>query len=71
MNVTWSVVNDGARLVVADDGEGFDESDPRVGSFGLVGMRERAIGIGATLDIQSRPGAGTTLVVETTMERGK
>jgi signal transduction histidine kinase len=71
VDVTWSVADEGARLVVVDDGAGFDETDARIGSFGLVGMRERAVGIGATLDIHSRPGAGTTLVVETTMERAR
>jgi signal transduction histidine kinase len=69
VDVRWSVFDAGARLVVIDDGQGFDETEPRNGSYGLVGMRERAVGIGATLQIESRPGAGTTLVVETTMER--
>jgi signal transduction histidine kinase len=71
VDVSWSVSEVGGRLVVIDNGRGFDERDPLVGSYGLVGMRERAVGIGATLEIQSRPGAGTTLVVETTMEGGK
>jgi signal transduction histidine kinase len=71
VDVTWSVGDDGARLVVIDDGQGFDDALRRNGSFGLIGMRERAVGIGATLEIQSRPGAGTTVVVETMMERAK
>jgi nitrate/nitrite-specific signal transduction histidine kinase len=33
------------------------------GHFGLQGMRERANKIGATLDLVSRPGLGTTLSV--------
>ena len=31
----------------------------RKGHWGLAGMRERAAGIGATLRVLSRPGAGT------------
>ncbi len=69
VDVRWAVTETGARLQITDDGRGFDQDSPRSGSFGLVGMRERAVGIGASLDIQSRPGAGTTVVVETTMEQ--
>ncbi len=47
------------RLEVADDGAGFDPAAPVPGHYGLVGMRERAAAIGATLDIVSAPGAGT------------
>lgn len=40
------------ELEIADDGEGFPASNPeRDGHFGLVGMRERAQRIGATLEI--------------------
>ncbi len=52
------------RLVVRDDGSGFvpapDGRGPR-GHFGLVGMRERAEGVGALLEVESAPGAGTTV----------
>jgi signal transduction histidine kinase len=68
----------GDRLVamVRDDGSGFSVSDrdsgmtargdgaqdPRSG-FGLHGMRERAELVGAELEVDSRPGAGTTVRV--------
>ncbi|HEX2047307.1 MAG TPA: GAF domain-containing sensor histidine kinase [Acidimicrobiales bacterium] len=60
-----SAVDDGARLVVSDDGRGFDE-DVLDGAeerhaYGLVGIRERAELIGASLSVVSRPGTGTTL----------
>lgn len=59
--------DEGVRLVVTDDGHGFDE-DTIAGaedrhSYGLVGMRERAELIGASLTITSRPGTGTTVEV--------
>lgn len=49
----------GLRLVVVDDGQGFDPAtvDPR--RLGIVGMRERAAAIGATFRIESAPGRGT------------
>jgi len=47
-------------LVIEDDGCGFDPS-VRGRGLGLVGMRERAALVGATLELESMPGHGTTL----------
>ena len=54
-----------AVLVVEDDGVGFDPGDLDKGGagMGLVGMRERAALIGATLLLESSPGEGTTVFV--------
>jgi signal transduction histidine kinase len=50
-------------LRIVDDGRGFDpQADPQ-GRYGLIGMGERAAGIGAELDIDAEPGAGTTITV--------
>jgi signal transduction histidine kinase len=47
---------------VADDGKGFDvERGGRTGSYGLLGMRERANAIGARLEIESKPSMGTVV----------
>jgi signal transduction histidine kinase len=54
------------RLTVSDDGPGFDSERALAapeGRLGLVGMRERASRIGASLEIASAPGAGTTVLV--------
>ncbi len=48
-------------LTVADDGVGFDASEVRSRSLGLTTMSERARDIGGTLDVDSSPGAGTTV----------
>jgi signal transduction histidine kinase len=48
-------------LVVQDDGCGFDPDEPHEGRLGLVGMRERAQLAGGELDVESAPGAGTTV----------
>ncbi|GAA3268894.1 hypothetical protein GCM10020218_008710 [Dactylosporangium vinaceum] len=58
------------ELSVRDNGIGFAVPEDLTvlsvaGSFGIVGMRERAQAAGGTLDIRSRPGAGTELVVRT------
>lgn len=51
------------RLVVADDGRGFDPAGPAPGGgrFGLVGVRERAAGLNGRLDIRSAPGQGVEI----------
>jgi two-component system, NarL family, sensor kinase len=54
--------DDGIRLVVADDGAGFDP-DGRLAGFGLTSMRERVEEIGASLTIISAPGEGTEIIV--------
>jgi len=50
-------------LAVADDGIGMGglAGSARPGHLGLVGMRERALAIGATMTIDSEPGLGTVL----------
>jgi signal transduction histidine kinase len=53
------------RLSISDAGCGFD-ADPLAippGHFGLGIMRERAASIGATLQVNSRPGDGTVIEV--------
>jgi signal transduction histidine kinase/ligand-binding sensor domain-containing protein len=65
---TVHVAVDGAadrlRLLVKDDGMGFDEQHaPPAGHYGLIGMRERAAQIGADFQLTSRPGRGTTVSV--------
>jgi PAS domain S-box-containing protein len=56
---------DSVMLVVEDDGVGFDPADPTKGrhGFGLLGMQERASLVGATIQIESAPGRGTTILV--------
>jgi PAS domain S-box-containing protein len=48
----------GIRLVVEDDGHGFDVAN-RTKRFGLLGMRERVAMLGGSLEIDSRPERGT------------
>jgi signal transduction histidine kinase len=49
------------RLRVSDQGRGFDPS-AKTDGFGLVGMRERVTLAGGTLELESAPGAGTTIL---------
>jgi two-component system sensor kinase len=53
------------RVTIHDNGAGFNpDVAARPTSLGLLSMRERAAAIGAALDIASRPGDGTTIVIE-------
>ena len=54
----------GVRLVIADDGRGFDPAHPTMGghSIGLRGMLERVTAVGGTFAVESSPGDGTTIV---------
>jgi PAS domain S-box-containing protein len=52
-------------LIVEDDGVGFDHERVTAAhdkQLGLVGMRERASLLGGTLDVESAPGHGTTVL---------
>lgn len=50
-------------LKVRDNGTGFDTNAKQMNSFGLVGIRERALMLGGTIAINSRPGNGTEIEV--------
>jgi signal transduction histidine kinase len=56
--------NGSAAAVIEDDGRGFDPRTVRDGGFGLEGMRERVMLLDGRLEVETSPGAGTTLVVE-------
>jgi signal transduction histidine kinase len=67
VNVSLTHQSDGVglRLKIADDGVGFEPAHVPNDRFGLSGMSERAALIGATLDIDSAPGWGTRISLET------
>ena len=53
------------RLVIRDDGTGFDPDDAsQGGGQGLRSMQERVAQIGGRLDLETAPGQGTTITVE-------
>lgn len=53
------------RLVVSDDGRGFDPQATRAAAtgFGLTSMTDRALALGGSVDITSEPGKGTNVEV--------
>jgi signal transduction histidine kinase len=51
------------RVVVEDDGRGFDASAPTE-RLGVAGIRERVELLGGRLRLESAPGAGTVVIVD-------
>jgi signal transduction histidine kinase len=60
VEVTLTAQDIALEVTVRDDGVGFNVERRRTG-LGLVGMGERAESAGGRLDIESAPGAGTTV----------
>ncbi|HEY6517292.1 MAG TPA: sensor histidine kinase [Steroidobacteraceae bacterium] len=55
---------DACQISLSDDGRGFDTADPKFRwSHGITGMRQRVRALGGQFEIESVPGAGTTLRV--------
>ncbi|MBI5005507.1 MAG: PAS domain-containing protein [Nitrosomonadales bacterium] len=58
-------------LEVIDDGKGFVSEASGKKTFGLMGIRERALMLGGTVDISSAPGEGTRLTIRIPVEKGE
>lgn len=63
VSVVLTRKNGEVSVVIEDDGSGFDPSTSVDGN-GLLGMRERVELLDGHLDVDSTPGAGTTLVLD-------
>jgi PAS domain S-box-containing protein len=61
--------SDYVSLIIEDDGVGFEQgaAGPPHQGFGLLGMQERAALVGATVQIESAAGEGTTIIVRMPM----
>lgn len=74
IDVCAAYTDDGLEVTIVDDGSGMDQETlktGRSGHFGLSGMQAHAQRIGATVEIESKPGSGTTvrLMVSTAPRR--
>lgn len=68
--VSLKFASDCVRLEVRDDGKGFEPKVTEPG-IGLIGMRERVQGLGGRLEILSKPGSGTMVVIELPIAKSK
>ena len=63
--VRFEIIDDTLRVTISDNGAGFNpQLTARPTALGLLSMRERAAAIGATFAVMSRPGNGTTVMIE-------
>jgi signal transduction histidine kinase len=70
-SVALRQMDGGLLLAVSDDGVGFDAEHSGKGMrLGLASMRERVRLVNGTLDIESAPGRGTTVVAWVPAEQG-
>ncbi len=61
----------GLTMTITDDGTGFDVDAARPGHYGLAGLREQALLIGADLVIHSAAQEGTTIRVALSLSPGR
>jgi PAS domain S-box-containing protein len=54
--------SEAVRLELSDNGDGFAIDGANGGGLGLIGMKERAEQIGATVEVSTIPGSGTRIV---------
>lgn len=59
------------RLMIQDNGTGFDEQKLAPESLGLLGMRERAAMLEGKFEIQGKPGKGTQITVTFPIKKEK
>jgi signal transduction histidine kinase len=67
VNILLESSGDQVTMIIEDNGIGFDRDEQKKlrdnRSLGLLGMKERAILIGGTVEIESTSGSGTTIYV--------
>jgi signal transduction histidine kinase len=58
-------------MEVRDNGRGISDADlSKSRSFGLLGMRERALFLGGDLEVKGNPGFGTSVKVQIPVRKG-
>jgi NarL family two-component system sensor histidine kinase LiaS len=62
IEVKFESTVDLVKVIIRDNGKGFQPGTVN-GQHGLMVMKERAEGLGGTLDVISSPGRGTTIEV--------
>jgi two-component system, NarL family, sensor kinase len=63
VSIQLQMMPDQIRLLIDDDGRGFDAAQVGQARFGLIGMNERAKLLGGSLEVCSAEGQGTQLEV--------
>jgi PAS domain S-box-containing protein len=70
VDILFSVHGESLQLQIKDNGAGFDTTR-KERSFGLLGIKERALMIGGSASIESSPGQGTCVSLSIPLRRKK
>ncbi|SET09261.1 two-component system, NarL family, sensor histidine kinase DegS [Oceanobacillus limi] len=68
INVKLEIYKQYVTLVITDDGKGFDPSEKKDKSFGIIGMRERVEMFNGVMKLKSSPGNGTKIIMQVPYE---
>ncbi|WP_053218566.1 sensor histidine kinase [Virgibacillus senegalensis] len=63
IQVKMEIMQDKVGLVIKDNGKGFEMSDRREKSFGIIGMKERVEMLDGEIDIYSKINEGTSVII--------
>ena len=64
IKVQLEITESAVRVEIKDNGKGFDLSQKKSNSFGLIGMRERVDLLGGEITFDSKIGKGTTVKIK-------
>jgi signal transduction histidine kinase len=71
VHIELSDAEDVLTVEIRDCGRGLAMADlQKPGSFGIRGLRERAKSVGGWLDVSSRPGSGTSIILSIPLVEG-
>ena len=71
VSIDLSLARGVLSLEISDNGRGLSPGDlAKARSFGIRGLHERASTVGGWVDLSSRPGVGTTLILSVPLEPG-
>ena len=69
LDIHVAMNSDDVTLTIQDDGQGFDVAQVSGTGLGLYSMHERLAALGGSLQLESRPGKGTTIVAHCPLAR--
>lgn len=64
IQIKVEITNNNITLLIKDNGKGFDTTQKKDKSFGLIGMRERVEMLDGKLEIKSSIGKGTSIIIQ-------
>jgi two-component system, NarL family, sensor histidine kinase DegS len=69
IQVKLEILSDHITVVIKDNGKGFDTSQKKMQSFGILGMKERVELLEGEVSIDSRIGSGTLVLIQVPLNR--